>query len=384
MFYKKFKKDDIVYNTIVTHPEYEFFVNNKIVYLNRETTEAGDFSNNIKHIEPGHISLTEVNINRPSDSLIKPFFIWDGVRKNMFFSNSTGSLSAGDRIESAYPMSASISRIYHDESAAENNFKYIDALRNPVELSGHLSSKNNFQNISGSDVNVISIPSIFYGSGIKKGSLKMNFFVTGALTATLEDTNKDGQLVETYGPNKGQTAGIALYDYGLIILTASSSLHSTHTDNYFGSPGQTPSWLTFGSGISEVTSTPTAKSSHNVTDAASYSVSFKGTNKIPTMTLIAHADRGEFNYSTNPTFIDRTTPQTASLSYDRYTEKVSLIKNIKKSKYSNFNEPFENITYISQIGIYDEEKNLIAVAKLANPVKKTEIQDYMFKLRVDF
>ena len=33
---------------------------------------------------------------------------------------------------------------------------------------------------------------------------------------------------------------------------------------------------------------------------------------------------------------------------------------------------FEKIVYISKIGVYDDQKNLIAVAKLARPVKKSE------------
>ncbi len=45
---------------------------------------------------------------------------------------------------------------------------------------------------------------------------------------------------------------------------------------------------------------------------------------------------------------------------------------------------FQKETYISQIGIYDEDRNLIAVAKLATPVKKTEERDYTFKLKYDF
>ena len=33
--------------------------------------------------------------------------------------------------------------------------------------------------------------------------------------------------------------------------------------------------------------------------------------------------------------------------------------------------------------IYDKDKNLIAIASLANPVKKTETRDFMFKLKLD-
>jgi hypothetical protein len=381
MYYKKFNRNDIVHNTIVTHPVYEFFINNQEVFLNRESEVAGDFSNTIKHVEQGHVSLVEMNINRPSDQLVHPFYVYDSLRENIFSELDVNDLLPGDQINGAYPMSASVSRIYYDHSSDPNNLKYMQALRNPIELSGELSSDFSYSNFSSNDVNVIAIPSIFYGSRVKKGSVKLDFYVTGALVATLEDTKKNGELINTFGPLEGQKAGIALYDYGLLLLTSSDSLHSSHTDSY-GAAGSSPSWLSFGSGINEVSAT--SGSLHSVSDAPSYVVAFEGTNKIPTMTLMAHAEKGEFNYSNNPTFVDYDTPLTGSVSSDSYKEKVSLVKNIRKSKYENYEEEYENTTYISQVGIYDKDKNLIAVAKLANPVKKTEIQDYLLKLRLDF
>jgi hypothetical protein len=44
---------------------------------------------------------------------------------------------------------------------------------------------------------------------------------------------------------------------------------------------------------------------------------------------------------------------------------------------------FKKTTYISKIAIYDEQKNLIGVAKLANPVRKRELDSYTFKLKMD-
>jgi len=383
MFYKKINKNDIVHNAIVTHAEYEFFVNNEKVYINRESEVSGDFSNKVNHVNQGHISLAEININRPEDSLVTPFFVYDNLRQAHFSSSTIAELNSGDIISGRYPMSASVSRIYYDESANNNNLKYIDALRNPIELSGEISNKNTFSNFNANDVNMISIPSIFYGSKIKKGTVKLNYYVTGALTATLEDSNKNGELIETLGPNQGQVAGIVLYDYGIMLLTGSESLHGSHTAT-FGAAGSQPTWLSFGSGIPEVKAPDANGSNHSVGSDDSYSIYFKSTSKIPTMTILAHADKGEYNYSNNPTFIDYDTPATASFAEDFYKEKVSNIKNIRKSKYENFEEDFENTTYISQVGIYDRDKNLIAVAKLANPVKKTEVQDYLFKLRLDF
>ena len=57
---------------------------------------------------------------------------------------------------------------------------------------------------------------------------------------------------------------------------------------------------------------------------------------------------------------------------------------MNKSLFTQHEEDFDNVVYISKIGIYDEDKNLIGVASLANPVKKTEIREFMFKLRLDF
>lgn len=100
--------------------------------------------------------------------------------------------------------------------------------------------------------------------------------------------------------------------------------------------------------------------------------------------MMAHAKLGELNFSHNPTFIQNENQLSSSVTAKSFGETPGKIKNIKKSKFTGHIEPFENTTYISKIGIYDEDKNLIAIATLANPVKKTEMKEYTFKLRMDF
>jgi hypothetical protein len=39
--------------------------------------------------------------------------------------------------------------------------------------------------------------------------------------------------------------------------------------------------------------------------------------------------------------------------------------------------------FISEVGIFDEQKNLIGIAKVAKPVKKTEERDLTFKIKID-
>ena len=111
------------------------------------------------------------------------------------------------------------------------------------------------------------------------------------------------------------------------------------------------------------------------------------------MTMLAHANVGDLNHSNNPTFI-KFGQQDASTEEDNCTfeehqkefvqNNKKEISNVVKSYYPNTSGSFEKITYISKIGIYDEHKNLIAIAKLATPVKKTESRSYTFKMKLDF
>ena len=399
MSFKKFSKDDIFYNTIVTHPEIEFFVYNRNVYLNRESAVSGNFSNLVNHVPQGHVSLYELNVNRASNKKISQFVTKDGSRTT-FRTISTSNFQDSSQNEfgssqtMTLPLSASLSRIYVpsgqefddisfqtlEGTTAATNKKYIRALKNPIKHSDQLSSKFDYGSLGTSKVNLLCVPAIFYGSEVDKGSIQLDFYVTGALAARLEDKNKNGELVQTYGTGVGRVAGIALYDYGIFVLTGSWSLHSTFTDTY-GNPGSAPSWLSFGSGVEEPGS---ANSGHSVSDHSQYLVKLKGTNKIPTLTMLAHAKKGDLNYSHNPTFIENKNQISSSISTDIYSEKSGMIKNTKKSDFAGHTEEFENTTYISKVGIYDEDKNLIAIATLANPVKKTEDREFTFKLRMDF
>ena len=130
-----------------------------------------------------------------------------------------------------------------------------------------------------------------------------------------------------------------------------------------------PSWLNFGTGIPVVGADLPA--TQGKVRNSSYKINFKGVNKIPTMTMFAYADKGEFNYSNNPSFLVLDSSKTNVITSSSYEEPMREIKNIAKSDNDHVSASFENVTYISKVGIYDERKNLIAIATLANPIKKT-------------
>jgi hypothetical protein len=405
MSLKRFTNDDIFRNVVVANPNITFHVRGRKVMYNREFEETGSFSNQIKHIPEGHISLYEMNINRPADNLVSRFITKDSSR-GAFSTISTsdfmdaGQYGFGDNISSTYPLSASVSRIYvpagievdaidfnsentSTSAFAGTNKKYIRALENVLE-SGYSKSENYvYSNKGTTAVNMICIPSVFYGSKIKEKSITLDYYITGALVGRLEDHTGTGDLIQTYGLNSGSIAGVALYNDGIIMLTGSWNLSADNAvkDKYF-SPSSTvlPSWLSFGSGMEEVGTT----SAQAVSDGPTFVVKCKGENRIANTTMLAHLEYDEANFSNNPSFTAPGNRISGSIEDTEYKESPGLAKNIKKSSFSGHKEDYEKITYVSKIGIYDENKNLIAIATLANPVKKTEKLNYTFKLGIDF
>jgi len=108
--------------------------------------------------------------------------------------------------------------------------------------------------------------------------------------------------------------------------------------------------------------------------------------------MFCHADKNDLVWSNNPSFIQKTSEYAGSYEdvfvlssgSNHYEEREQIpIKNVVSSSFNNYSASFEPTTYISKIGVYDEDGDLIAVANLATPVKKTTKQDYTFKLKLD-
>ena len=520
MSYYKFEQNDIFTNRIKAHPRTYFLINNSKIYYNNDVLPvlASDASKTIQNSPQGYLSLHEININRvPAEGLVYPFVTKQGSLES-FKTVSTEAFQNfqyGNELSGSYPMSASISTEHYAASAARPR---ATALKNTFNHykphSRHYSFETPDWNKVTQEMKLISIPSIFFGSSIKKGSVKMSFYVSGSLIATLEDKARNGELIQTLGPatvgesatgaisfnvsfvssynNKriilqntslvsktflfdgtntegatgtvnssgqvvvqinglegnregiatqfsaavdsvsgfliatsddlngsisltqstgglagnttiqdpdsitslsvtnftggttgasnpdiGKVAGVVLYNEGFVALTGSWDISPTHTTETYESTPPTPAapkWTNWGF--------------YGATHS-SWDIDFLGTNYIPTMTMLAHAKQGDLNHSNNPTFIDyadrNDNSEEAPLSPNKFTEDAELkIANVVKSPYANHSGSFEKTTYISKIGIYDEDKNLIGIAKLATPVKKTESRQYTFKLRIDF
>ena len=66
-------------------------------------------------------------------------------------------------------------------------------LNHYTPLSGKYAYSSSFGDKEAQKLNIISVPSIFYGSSIRKGSVKLKYYVTGNLHAEAFDKNKNGE-----------------------------------------------------------------------------------------------------------------------------------------------------------------------------------------------
>ena len=428
MSLKKFAKNDVVINTMKAYPSSEFFIYESKIYYNNRPQQSGTFSNAVLNVSSGFVSLYEYNIDRFSytdasnpliNGFIRPFITASSNRytfNTLSVSGAATIYTAGEVLTGSYPMSASITRELMAPAGATTStihgflgaistttptYRHYYALHNVLEYNGIRNPNYKVLGPSGStgyawnkdtqNINLISIPSIFYGSQIKPGTVSLKWYYTGSLIGELKDIKQDGSLVQVSpvgSSGSGSIAGVVLYEHGFVLLTGSWDLKNVNLPLVSGSTSASsrvaPSWLYYGAGANDDVTSTTTKAAGLGISSASFGLSFKGTSETQVMTMFARARRGEVNYSNNPTFLNFGQEQIELTSSRVYEENSSrTIYNSVSSSYNQYKAPFKRQLYVSKVAIYDDKKNFIGIATLANPVLKEEDQDFTFKLKLD-
>ncbi len=428
MPYYKFDKNDVFVNTLKLYPDAKFVVYSGSSYYNSTPHISGAFTSSVRLTTPGNVSLYELNVDRRDHatgrtiaqvqdrSIIYPWVVKDGSRMN-FRTNTSTAFAAelpGTVVTGAlYPYTSSISKIYYSstakraESAVITNspaeginisskgvVSHLRALKNTINYYRYLSPQFEYsssadavsagisnRDLDSSSVGLVSIPSIFYGNNIKKGTVNLEFYYTGSLIARAEDTLRNGELIQTYGgtlqaaESVGHVVGLVLYNEGFVILTSSLDL-STSTDKYLDPAGADlqPNWTYFANSISGSV----------VATNSSFVMNMSGTMDTQVLTMFATAPKGLLNHSNNPSYLQKgMADKISSGSGGYYESDTQHVKNIVSSSYADPTGSFEKTTYISKVAIYDKNRNLLGIAKTATPIKKTVNRDFTFKIKLD-
>ena len=93
-----------------------------------------------------------------------------------------------------------------------------------------------------------------------------------------------------------------------------------------------------------------------------YNISYSNTTELNSTIYFCRASHNEFNYSSNPSYI---TPSTSQI----------------RVKQSSFDQP---ISYVTTVGLYGANNELLAVAKISEPIKKTPDTELALRVRLDY
>jgi len=91
---------------------------------------------------------------------------------------------------------------------------------------------------------------------------------------------------------------------------------------------------------------------------------FQNVTNINSTLLFCRATADEFNYSSNPTFVDS-------------DGRIIVIDEGQEDTQRSF-------SFITTVGLYDANDNLLAVAKLSRPIEKNDEKDLTVRIRLDF
>ncbi len=227
---------------------------------------------------------------------------------------------------------------------------------------------------------------------VKKGSFSLNLGVSGSFMSggagstefgellTITDTNAATSykvnspageyaiLFATGATTPADTkVGLLYYQAGVAVLTASVMLgKGTDAINAFVSGGLgggsdaiqfTPSGQTINQALTDVSISGSCDSFRH----RFFDLDFNNTTELNSTIYFCRAGHNEFNYSSNPTYINDT----------------SQIR----VKNSSLDQP---VSYVTTVGLYSADNELLAVAKLSEPLKKTPDTELTLRVRLDY
>jgi hypothetical protein len=256
------------------------------------------------------------------------------------------------------------------------NQYYVSPTTASVLYGKRIDFTSDYERLLGDEIGVISLPQKYMGNGIRPGSVTISDPDTGLLLVDDRNSNMvSGSIVY----------GNVFYENGLIVLTNS---------------------VTSGSNWNR------------------YELQYNSTKTIYENEIFISVDEGEFNYSSNPTALVDVGGQSKTIKitdpndytmqrqidftyYNSGTQYVKTqitfddgsvadyrIVSINDPNFSGGFDDYEKFRdndptgsylapYITTIGLYDDDGNMVAIAKLPQPIKSLPDYPINFLIRFD-
>jgi len=215
-------------------------------------------------------------------------------------------------------------------------------------------------------------PSLNFGKRIKvadlSGSSQFHVNSPAGEYGILYATQSSGQAATQILEYEEVPVGLIYYQAGIAVISGSifsssqgralgSTLQGVLDATNLGSVGVGVGNRT--DGFNSVTGSSISGSADAIRNRI-YNISFQNTTELNSTIYFCRAGHNEFNYSSNPTYL--------SSSQIRVKE-------------STLDQP---VSYITTVGLYSATNELLAVAKLSEPLKKTPDTELTLRVRLDY
>jgi len=216
---------------------------------------------------------------------------------------------------------------------------------------------------SGSNVYKVNSPAGEYGILYATGS------TPAATTARGQDEQPAGGVIQGQGSTGEYTpVGLLYYQAGVAVISGSvfGAISSSLPTNNLGNCGilntGVPCELAAnisGSGFNLMTGSTIQTVADGIRNRI-YNVQFNNTTELNSSIYCCRVNHNEFNYSSNPTY-------------------VSASQIVVKD-----NSDDVSTSYITTVGLYNAQNEMLAVAKLSEPLKKTPEDELTLRVRLDY
>jgi hypothetical protein len=175
------------------------------------------------------------------------------------------------------------------------------------------------------------------------------------------NTNSSNTHTASINGNKYWYAGLIYYQAGIVVLSASVFGTQLDTTGVGGScQFVTNSAGDTTKGIAVALTSSQISSSADGFRNRIYNMQFNNTTELNSTVYFCRANHNEFNYSSNPT----------------YTQNSKI-----RVKLVNTDDP---VSFITTVGLYNDNNELMATAKLSEPLKKTPQNEFTLRVRLDY
>lgn len=349
--YKQFNAQDLIVSPLEVNKGFYFkggdILTGSEVGINRFTGSNGDYL-----ISGSQLSGTI------SGSQVPSVLIYDSI-KQLYYSNYlTGSAGfTSNAITSSILLGANeAGNTLIGEIQQTNYYNYEQTTLWPNKT------------LPTSSIGVISIPTKLFGDYIQPNS----FFLEG-ISGSIKDDG-EGRLLWQH-PNTPSSSyeymnGNIIYQHGIITLFDSET-EGNATESFYG----TASYGTSKYGLTRV---PRIDFIESFVSSSNVTMSFSSSYKLFETQYQCTINENEFNYTLNPSAITGSTiPKVFSGSNVNFENTASLGVPLGFVT-SSFFEP-----YITTVGLYDEDFQLLAVGKLSQPLQSSPTTDTTILVNID-